>query len=312
MANGESTFLKRCRVIPLPDRRTAFEIDGKQRICWHHDPKYPRPFFYPMIGPDGQSLTRMGHPGAPNHDHHRSIWFAHANVGGHNFWTDQTDARIRQRQWLCYQDGDDRAVMAVELEWFDGHDPKPLVQHQMIAAVRPTEDGGLELEVQSTFQPIAAHVEFGKTNFGLLGVRVAKSLSVYFGGGQLSDSEARSGEAAIFGQAARWVDYSGPLGSPSDHATEGITYFDHPSNPDYPARWHVRGDGWMIASTCMQRKQVVSRDKPLVVRYLLHAHRGPVDPKVANSKSDDFAMQPPFRLTRSKSPHQQYEIHSED
>ena len=59
------------------------------------------------LGPaSGESLTRMGHPGAPDHDHHRSIWFAHEKVSGVNFWTDLTTAKIRQKQWLAYEDGD--------------------------------------------------------------------------------------------------------------------------------------------------------------------------------------------------------------
>ena len=38
-------------------------------------------------------------------------------------------------------------------------------------------------------------VELGKTDFGLLAVRVAKSLSVHFGGGRITDSEGRIDEA---------------------------------------------------------------------------------------------------------------------
>ena len=30
----------------------------------------------------------MGHPGAPDHDHHRSVWFAHFKVLGIDFWGD--------------------------------------------------------------------------------------------------------------------------------------------------------------------------------------------------------------------------------
>src|SRR5438874_232420 len=69
---------------------------------------------------------------------------------------------------------------------------------------------------------------FGKTNFGFLAVRVAKNLSEHFGGGVLTNSEGAKSEPAIFGKQAKWMDYSGPV--PNGH-TEGITYFDHPTNP---------------------------------------------------------------------------------
>ena len=37
--------------------------------------------------PSGATLTRIGHPGAENHDHHRSVWFAHHKVNGLDFWS---------------------------------------------------------------------------------------------------------------------------------------------------------------------------------------------------------------------------------
>ena len=52
----------------------------------------------------------MGHPGAPDHDHHRSVWFAHEKVSGVNFWSDNTAARVRQKEWLVYHDGDDDRI----------------------------------------------------------------------------------------------------------------------------------------------------------------------------------------------------------
>jgi len=70
---GTASSLARCEVIPQPDHQVAFQVDGVERARWHFGPSYPRPFFYPFPGPSGATLTRMGHPGAPNHDHHRSI-----------------------------------------------------------------------------------------------------------------------------------------------------------------------------------------------------------------------------------------------
>jgi hypothetical protein len=67
----------RCQVVPLPGKQVAIGIDGRECLRWHGGDGAPRPFFFPLIGPSGLPLTRMGHPGAPNHDHHRSIWFAH-------------------------------------------------------------------------------------------------------------------------------------------------------------------------------------------------------------------------------------------
>jgi hypothetical protein len=279
-------------------------VEGTERLRWHFSKAHPRPFFYPLNGPSGRSLTRIGHPGAPNHDHHRSVWFAHHDVLGIDFWSDQTPSFIRQQEWLCYQDGQEEAVMACRLGWFDGHDPQPLLEQELVAAVRPASDGGTLLELQFTMRPVAEMLEFGKTNFGFLAVRVAKSISAYFGGGQLTSSQGRHGEPEIFAHPARWVDYSGPT---ADDTREGITYFDHVANPNYPARWHVREDGWMGASVCMDAPVVTRREAPLSLRYLLHAHSGDVDTEQAERIAGEFCDRPAFRVRKSDRKHTAYE-----
>ena len=295
----------RCRVVPLPDHQVSVQVDGAERLRWHHGPSYPRPFFYPLLGPSGSPLTRLGHPGAPDHDHHRSIWFAHARVLGIDFWSDRTDARVRQKQWLQYQDGDEEAALAVLLGWYDGHDPKELLEQELVAGVRPGPDSETFLELQATFRPAAESLEFGQTNVGFLAVRVAKGLSVHFGGGRLLDSDGAEGEPAIFGKAARWVDYSGPVPA---GGTEGITYVDHPDNPGSPVHWHVREDGWMGASVCLNGPVQTTRKQPLVLRYLLHAHRGAVAPERTDRVAREFAALPRYEVVRAQAKHQQYAI----
>ncbi len=302
--------LYRCQVVPLPDHRVSFLIDGRERIVWHHGSAYPRPFFFPLNGPSGISLTRMGHPGAPNHDHHQSVWFAHHKVLGIDFWGNNSPARIRQKEWLAYQDGDDEAVMAVKLGWYDGHDPRELLDQELIVAVRPLGDGDTLVELQATFQPTSDSLEFAKTNFGFLAVRVAKSISAHFGGGQLVDSEGRVGEPAIFGQRAQWMDYSGPIlmGADGQARTEGITFFDHPSNPGHPGHWHVREDGWMGASACFAEPLIASKAKPLVLRYLLHAHAGGPVARDIDAVFAQFATSPAFAITKSTARHEQWTV----
>ena len=327
----------------------SFQIDGEEKTRWHFGSDYPRPFFYPFHGPSGTSLTRMGHPGAENHDHHRSVWFAHndvrrpdsgqleagaatekpgetaaspgaataipgaADVAGVDFWSDQTEGRVRQKHWYAYRDGDDEAVMAAVAGWYDGQGRERMEQ-DLVAALIPMASGEHALELQITLRPPAntVAVELGKTNFGLLAVRVAKTVSVHFGGGQLTGSEGQQGEEAIFGQAARWMDYSGPVavgqGPDRTQAVEGITYFDHPENPRYPTRWHVRADGWMGASFCMQEGYRIAADAPLTLRYLLHAHRGGYDHAKAQSVHEAFIARPGFEITKATRPHRQYEV----
>jgi hypothetical protein len=296
--------MPRCQVIPLADHQVAFLVDGKERLRWHFGPNYPRPFFFPLIGPSGQALTRMGHPGAPDHDHHRSIWFAHNKVLGIDFWGDTGTARIRQKTWLCYQDGDE-GLLACRLGWYDGHDPKELLEQELVAVVRPGPGAGETLvELQATFRPTADSLEFGQTNFGFLAVRVAKELSAYFGGGVLTGSTGDKGEPALFGKPAKWMDYSGPV---LPDRIEGITYFDHPDNPGHPASWHVREDGWMGASACRNGPLTTTKMKPLTLRYLLWAHAGPLDAKKAEEVFADFVKLAAFSVRKSTKKHTAFE-----
>ena len=291
----------RCEILPLPNHEVSFRVDGAEKTRWHSGGKYPRPFFYPLLGASGESVTRMGHPGAPNHDHHRSVWFAHFKVLGINFWNDATEAVIRQREWLCYEDGDDEAVMAVLLDWSDGHDPKPLLTQELIASIRPGDGKDFFLDLQSRFLPTAQSLEFEKTNFGFLAVRMAKRLSGHFGTGKISDSEGRVGEKAIFGNAARWMDYAG-------ESHEGVTYFDHPDNPGFPNRWHVREDGWMGAAICHDGPVTTTKKEPLLVRHLLHVHSSQVTPEGAKAVEADFHGRPAREVVKSSKPHLTNEI----
>jgi hypothetical protein len=249
----------------------------------------------------------MGHPGAPNHDHHRSIWFAHQNVDGNDFWSDTSAAKIRQQRWLAYEDGEDRATMAVELQWQDGGGAA-LLNQELIAAISADGEGGCFLELHSRFTPVAQQITLGKTNFGLLGVRVAKSVSAHFGGGQITSSEGGCGEPAIFGQFARWVDYSGLVPGNNGAVTAGITYFDHPDNPHYPAHWHVRADGWMGASLCRLNNIVINGETPLTIRYLLHAHAGKLNMSFSASIAEAFENSSGYSVGESNQPHQQFVI----
>lgn len=295
-----------CRIVPLPGHRTAFIHRGKEIATWHFGPQHPRPFFYPLRSVKGTRLTRMGHPGAPDHDHHRSVWFAHHKVAGVDFWSDLGKGQVKQKQWLAYEDGDSEAVMAVLLGWFDDQD-RLLMEQEVVAALRPGAGLGYELELQLTFRPTDNQLELEKTNFGFLAVRMAKDLSGHFGTGKLRDSEQRKGEKAIFSRSARWVDYSGPTVAVPD-GREGIAYFDHPGNPRYPSHWHVREDGWMGAGFCLENAYTLKRESPLVLRYLLLAHSGNAGHAQLEAVAKDFAARPGFAVSKSKRPHRQFEV----
>ncbi len=189
----------------------------------------------------------------------------------------------------------------------------------MFATLRPITDGsafsGWTLELQNDFRATAEGIEFRQSNFGVLGLRVAKSLSVVFGGGIITGADGAQGEPALFGKPNRWIDYSGPiyterkLNEPAEQILfEGLTLIDHKSNPSHPASWHVREDGWIGPSLSRNASLLVPRDQPLTCRYLLYVHSGTCDAEKANRLADQFDQSPVLRVQKGTRPHHQFEI----
>lgn len=301
---------KKCEIVPLPNHQFQFLYEGQEKTRWHFGSEYPRPFFYPTIVSSGESLTRMGHPGAPNHDHHRSVWFAHHKVFGHNFWADGTGTRIKQKEWLAIHEEDEYSRFGCRLDWLDGHDPTPLMQQELLVEFRPAKADSWLLELQSTFVPQSDELELQQTNFGFLAVRVSRQIAEHWGGGKLTNSDLRTTEKELFGKPSRWMDYSGQQYSRAENREikEGVTYIDHIENFGQPTRWHVREDGWMGASPGMQSAINLKKNEPLVLRYLLYFHSGEVDANAANGYHDSFAKTPKLIVQRSTQKHRHYQI----
>jgi len=176
----------------------------------------------------------------------------------------------------------------------------------LFAALRPGPgEGETLLELQAEFTPTAMSIELQKSNFGVMAVRVAKALSPHFGGGIMTNSHGHIGEAAIFGKPAEWVDFTGVQ---PDGQREGITCFDHKSNPGHPATWHVRDDGWMGASLCFHGPREIRKGEPLVLRYLLHAHADSVSPRVAEAVHAEFNARRAFKVVKSPDKHTMFGV----
>jgi hypothetical protein len=174
-----------------------------------------------------------------------------------------------------------------------------LIQQEMIAVYRPLPGGESWLELQTSLTPVMDKLALPRTNFGFMGLRVAASLSAHYGGGRLTSSEKGVGEKAIFAKPARWMDYSGPI---VGETWEGITWFDHPTNPRHPPSWHVRDDGWMSPAFCLRDDYTLERKRPLQLRYGLHLHSRAVDLKVAEAGGKRFADMPAWEVVAAKKP----------
>jgi len=265
----------RMQVLPLPGDKASVVRDGSELARYYFGKDLYRPFLYPLIGPSGRSLTRMGHPRDPNtHSHHNSVWISHHDVGSVGFWNDakSSEGRIVHQKVLRYEDSNEEALIEVQNAWVDGAGRgKVLLEEQRAMRFRPQNDGQWLLVLDMTFSAPKQPVTLGKTNFGFVGVRMAKTIGVNDGGGTIRNSEGAVNERQVHEKSARWVDYSGPI---TPTARDGITLLDHPQNPNHPTVFHVRDDGWMGTAFNFAAPYTIQPGKPLKLRYGLWVHAG--------------------------------------
>jgi hypothetical protein len=262
----------RMQIIPLPGGEASVTRDRNEVTRYHFGPQVMRPFLFPLIGPAGQSLTRMGHPRDPNgHSHHNSVWIGHNDVGGRNFWSDRNEpGRIVHSRITDYQDGDEAATIASHNRWIAADD-KPVLEDYRRVRIEPLDNGELLVTIDVELRALRQPVTLGKTPFGLLSVRMAKTIGVNDGGGRIRNSTGGVDEEGVFWKPARWCDYSGAI---TPQAIEGVTLLDHPKNVNHPTVFHVRNDGWMGASLTFDAPRTIEPDKPLLLRYGLYVHGG--------------------------------------
>ena len=266
------------QVLPLPHSVSSFRLEGRELTAAHSDPADQRPYWYPILTSQGVSLTRMGHPHDPvSHSHHNSVWMAHADVNGIDFWSDhaRVQGRIVPQRVDRYDDGDDQAAMLMTNHWVRASDQAVQLIETRRSEVRPLEGAGSWLLIiDAEFAaPKGMTSTFGSSFFGLVAVRVAKTIGVHDGGGRILNSAGQLNEAQVFRQPAKWCDYSGRITNEAE-GLAGITLMNHPGNPSNPTAFHVRGDGWMGACLTPEKPIVVTDTQKLRVRYGLWVHDG--------------------------------------
>jgi Methane oxygenase PmoA len=262
----------RMQVIPQPYGQAAVLRDGREITRYHFGEQVQRPFLFPLIGPAGESLTRMGHPRDPHsHSHHNSVWLSHSDVGGVDFWTDRNHpGRIVHDRVVEFDEANDFALIASHNRWLAADGALQLEDDRRYR-LEPLAGGELLLTMDVELHAPRRSVTLGKTPFGLLAVRMAKTIGVHDGAGRIRNSAGAVNEEGVFWKPARWCDYSGAV---TATAIEGVTLLDHPRNVNHPTVFHVRNDGWMGAALTFDGPRTIEPGQPLRLRYGLYVHAG--------------------------------------
>ena len=262
------------------------------------------PVCYPVLGPDGQELTRRypqdeAAPGeATDHVHHRSLWFAHGAVNGVDFWSPQhgSHARIVHTGYLPVSAEDEGRALRASNAWLE-RDGRLVCRDERYLRFDVSADGSRRiLDYTVTLIADPADVVLGDTKEGTMAIRTAAPLRV---AGPVAEGAVRNSEGvegkAVWGKRARYVVYWGPL----DGSDASIGIFDHPDNPRHPTHWHARDYGLCGANPFgvhdFERKPAgtgdlrIPRGESLTLRYRFVFGRGGIDALDAESRFREFA-----------------------
>lgn len=265
------------------DKVVEVTIDGKLFTEYHYADA-DRPFFYPVIAPTGDNITRhwpmkdIDQDEEKDHPHHRSLWFTHGSVNGLDFWSEGKGPKIVQTM-LDVKQEKDRAVIICGNEW-QAKDGKIVCTDVRKHTISTSGDSRI-IDFEITIKASHGKVVFGDTKEGAMAFRVAPMMRLKgkVAQGHILNSEGVK-DAAAWGKSAKWCDYYGPV----DGKTVGIVIMDHRDNPRHPTTWHARDYGLCAANpfglSYFQKKpkgagdMVIEDGQSVTFKYRVFVHKG--------------------------------------
>lgn len=245
----------------------------------------PKPIIWPLIGPNGEKMTRDFPMVADSqnekhdHPHHRSLWFTHGEVNGIDFWAEgEKMGKTEHQEFTKLSDGK-TAVIASKNVWKSA-DGKPVLSDRRRFTFGSGPDQSRFIDCEVLLLASEGDLHFGDTKEGTFAVRVNEAIKVDAkqGGKIINSVGDKDGDA--WGKPADWVDYYGPIGN----NTVGIAILCHPSTFHYPNRWHVRTYGLFAAnpfgvSHFLGNKEMtdgtrIKKGEELLFRYRVIIHKG--------------------------------------
>ena len=96
---------------------------GGELFTTYHYADADRPYFYPVIAPTGDGITRnwpmkeINPDEARDHRHHRSLWFTHGDVNGISFWHEADGTGEIVHKGYRKVAGGETALICTENNW---------------------------------------------------------------------------------------------------------------------------------------------------------------------------------------------------
>lgn len=257
-----------------------------------------KPFFYPIIGPTGENMTRHWpqtelKPGeADDHIHHRGAWFGLGNVNGFDFWhfpgskKDKVFGRIVHQGLNKTTMNDKQLLFRTRSSWVSDQGGETVCTDVREFVFSHTDSGDLILDSTITIQAGGSDVLIRDDKEGFWAIRVPPTMRLEgeVAKGGIQNSKGLSGREA-WGKRADWVQYHGP---DTKGNQAGIIIMDHPSNLRHPTWWHARHYGLFTANPFGQgnfEKETekgagdftIEKDSSLTFRYRTLFYKGDKD-----------------------------------
>jgi len=266
------------------------EINGKL-FTEYRFKKVPRPYFYPVIGPTGDNITRNwpmkeGQNEEHDHRHHRSLWFTHGDVNGHDFWSEQKGfGKIFHDKFLKVTSGPDVGVIQSQNKWVAHSGEIICIDTRTHKFYNRPEGQFMDFDI--ILHASHGELTLGDTKEGSMAIRLTPTMRLKgkVGQGHIVNSDGIR-DRATWGKRAAWCDYYGPVKG----RIVGVAIFDHPRNPKHPTWWHVRDYGLFTANPFgvhyFEKKPrgtgniTIPSGQSLTFRYRFYFHKG--DEKQAN------------------------------
>ena len=229
--------------------------------------KYP--FFYPVNGPSGASVTSMRNSPYP---HHSSLFFGCDEVNGGNYWQEGLErGQIISLRAEIKKNNGEKVVIENECIWTRKGASAPVKDLRRITISAPSEDI-YQIDFDITLQMLQ-DVEIKKTNHSLFSARMDPALAV-INGGTMINAEGQQSEDGTWGEPSPWIDYYGQRGE----KTEGLAILQHPSNRWYPSPWFTRDYGFFSPTPMYWPEDGESTEfekgQELNLRYRVLVHSG--------------------------------------
>ncbi|MGH9433833.1 MAG: PmoA family protein [Terriglobia bacterium] len=274
-------------------------IGGKPFTTFYFDPAEAKPYLQPLRSAQGTIVTRgfpVGNeiPKQHWHDpdiepHQRPMYFAHGDIDGVSFWSEQVFAKqfygkndherfgrtVFQRLEEAASGPRSGQIRAL-FDLVGDHDK--VLGEETQSFVFSGGPGTRTIDCQFVIHANHGPIKMGDTKEGTFAIRVIKDLDSP--PGHMISSNGGVGEPQIWGKRANWVDYDGKVGDEE----LGIAILDSPRSFRHPTYWHARAYGLFAANAFGLREflrnpskdgsYTIPAGQALTFRYRVLIHHG--------------------------------------